>query len=70
VGTDLDGYLGQLGQHLFEVADHVDLAFLQGVQDGHQDPTGMSPSVRLGPEADFAGDDGRPQIPFGEVILG
>jgi hypothetical protein len=62
--------LGQLVQHLFELADHVDLAFLQGVQDGHQDPTGMSPSVRLGPEADFAGDDGRPQIPFGEVILG
>ena len=46
--------LGQLVQRLLEPADHVDLALVQGVQDGHQDPTGMSPSVRLGPAADVA----------------
>ena len=30
----------------------------------------MSPGIRLGAETDFAGDDGGPQIPLGQVVLG
>jgi hypothetical protein len=54
----------------FQVCDHIYLPLLQGMQHRHQHATDVGPSVRLGPEADFTGDDGGPQIALGEVVLG
>ena len=62
--------IGESVQHLFEVGNDVAPPFLDGMQHRHQDTTSVSPGIRLGAKANFAGDHGGPQIPLGQVVLG
>ena len=59
----------QFVQDVFEVSGDVDSSFFEGTQDCHQNAPGKGASVRLGPKADLASNDGGPQISLGQVIF-
>ena len=62
--------LGQLVQNLLEVGGDIDPLLFEGIEHGHQDPSGMSARVGLGTKAGLAGDDRGSKVQFGQVVLG
>ncbi len=52
-----------------ENIEHLIRPFAEGVQDAHQDFTGLGSLLRLRTEADLAGNDQRTQLAFGAVVV-
>jgi hypothetical protein len=61
--------VGELVEDLFETFGHIDFLFFQRVKDTHQGATRMGTSIRGRAEADFAGDDGGPEVALREVVF-
>ena len=61
--------LGQLVQNILEVCGYIDPLFFEGVEHGHQSPSGISARVGLGTKAGLAGDDRGSKVPLGQVVL-
>ena len=62
--------LGQLVQDLLEVGGYIEPFLFEGVEHGHQNPSGMSARVGLGTKAGLADDDRGAEVPLGQVVLG
>ena len=61
--------VGELVEDLFEAFGYVYFLFFQRVKDTHQGATRMGARIRGRAEADLAGDDGGPEVAFGEVVF-
>lgn len=61
---------GELVEDPGEMGDHIHVPLFEGVPHRPQHPTGVSPGIRLRPEADLASHDCGPQVAFGKVVLG
>jgi hypothetical protein len=60
---------GESVEDPFQAGHHIHLSFLKSVQHGHEHAAGAGSGIGQRAEADFAGDDRRPQIAFGEGVL-
>ena len=61
--------LGELVEDLFKAFGGVYILFFQGVKDSHQGAARMGASIRGRAETDLSGDDGGPEVAFGEVVF-
>ena len=59
----------QFVQDVFEVSGDVEALLFEGAQDRHQNAPGMGAGVRLGTKANLAGNHGRSEVSFGQVIF-
>jgi hypothetical protein len=55
----LGDILGELVKNRFEVRFYMELMFFEGVQNTHQDATGIGACIRNRSEAHLSSDDGR-----------
>ncbi len=60
---------GQFVEDILQVRRDVESLFFERVQDACQDTSGACSGVELGSKADFAGYDGGPEVPFGQVVM-
>ena len=61
--------LGQFIEDTLEVSGDINAPFLEGVEDCHQDPSGMGTRIGLGSEAGLACDHGGAKIALGQVVF-
>ena len=61
--------VGELVEDLFEAFGYIDFLFFQRVKDTHQGATRLRARIRGRAKADLAGDDGGPEVAFGEVVF-
>jgi hypothetical protein len=61
--------LGELVQDILEVGGCIGPLLFEGVEQRHQNPSGMSAGVGPGSKATLAGDDRGSKPPFGQVVL-